>query len=323
MYGINMQNIFFIIGLLITTNLTAQVETDTLYVAKYKADKKCAISYTFDDGLAEHYSLVAPALEKLGFRGTFWVNGRTIADTAYQRGYPRMTWKQMREMARKGHEISNHGWAHRNVTKLSSEELRFEVEHNDTVIYQNIGVFPRTFCYPGNAKNDSVVAYIEKNRIGSRTKQFSVGGKSTPENLDEKIKYLISNGEWGVTMTHGITYGYDHFSDPSIFFDHLKKVKALENEIWIAPFRDVAAYIAEQQNVKLKIAKAQKKWTIKPILTLDINIFDYPLTMVLQAKNAKKITAKQNGKYLKVENQANKWLFDFNPNGDEIFIYFN
>ena len=120
MYGINMQNIFFIIGLLITTNLTAQVETDTLYVAKYKADKKCAISYTFDDGLAEHYSLVAPALEKLGFRGTFWVNGRTIADTAYQRGYPRMTWKQMREMARKGHEISNHGWAHRNFAKFLS-----------------------------------------------------------------------------------------------------------------------------------------------------------------------------------------------------------
>jgi hypothetical protein len=228
----------------------------------------------------------------------------------------------MKEMAQKGHEISNHGWAHRNVTKLSPEELRFEVEHNDTVIYQNTGVFPRTFCYPGNAKNDSVVAYIERNRIGSRTKQFSVGGKSTPENLDEKIKYLISNGEWGVTMTHGITYGYDHFSDPSIFFDHLKKVKALERDIWIAPFRDVAAYTAEQRNIMLKITKKQKKWIIKPMLTLDKSLFNYPLTMVLQEGNAKKITAKQNGAYLTVENQATKWLFDFDPTGDEIVIFF-
>jgi peptidoglycan/xylan/chitin deacetylase (PgdA/CDA1 family) len=300
-----MRNIFFIIGLLITTNLTAQVETDTLYVAKYKADKKCAISYTFDDGLAEHYSLVAPALEKLGFRGTFWVNGRTIADTAYQRGYPRMTWKQMREMARKRHEISNQGWVHRNVTKLASEELRYEVEYNSTVIYQNIGVFPRTFCYPGNAKNDSVIVYIERNRIGSRTKQFSVGGKSTRENLDEKIKYLISNGEWGVTMTHGITYGYDHFSDPSIFFDHLKKVKALENEIWIAPFRDVAAYIAEQQNIRLKITKKQKKWIIKPMLTLDKNIFNYPLTMVLRVKKRKKNNSETEWKIFKGRKSGN------------------
>ena len=31
-------------------------------VAKYRHDKVCAISYTFDDGLAEHYTLAAPPL---------------------------------------------------------------------------------------------------------------------------------------------------------------------------------------------------------------------------------------------------------------------
>ena len=46
-----------------------------VYVAKYKGDKACAISYTFDDGLAEHYTLVAPQLERRGFRGTFFING--------------------------------------------------------------------------------------------------------------------------------------------------------------------------------------------------------------------------------------------------------
>ena len=40
-----------------------------VYVAKYKQDKTCAITYTFDDGLAEHSTVAAPELEKRGFRG--------------------------------------------------------------------------------------------------------------------------------------------------------------------------------------------------------------------------------------------------------------
>ena len=38
--------------------------SDSIYVARYKGDKACAISYTFDDGLAEQYTLAAPQLEK-------------------------------------------------------------------------------------------------------------------------------------------------------------------------------------------------------------------------------------------------------------------
>lgn len=31
-----------------------------VYVADYKDNKECAVSYTFDDGLQEHYTLVFP-----------------------------------------------------------------------------------------------------------------------------------------------------------------------------------------------------------------------------------------------------------------------
>ena len=40
-----------------------------VYVADYKDDKQCAVSYTFDDGLEEHYTLVFPEMEKVGFKG--------------------------------------------------------------------------------------------------------------------------------------------------------------------------------------------------------------------------------------------------------------
>ncbi len=33
-----------------------------------------------------------------------------------------MSWEQAREMAQAGHEIKNHGWMHKNLTKLVGEE---------------------------------------------------------------------------------------------------------------------------------------------------------------------------------------------------------
>ena len=44
--------------------------TQDVYVAPYKGDRVCAISYTFDDGLQEHYTLLFPKLEKYVFKGT-------------------------------------------------------------------------------------------------------------------------------------------------------------------------------------------------------------------------------------------------------------
>ena len=67
----------FILSLLFCTGYMSGADWN-VYVARYKQDKACAISYTFDDGLAEHYTLVAPQLEKRGFRGTFWICGSNI-----------------------------------------------------------------------------------------------------------------------------------------------------------------------------------------------------------------------------------------------------
>lgn len=142
----------FILSLLITSNSLSGADWN-VYIAKYKQDKACAISYTFDDGLAEHYTLVAPQLEKRGFRGTFWICGskinkdsETISDTT------RMTWPQLREMSDNGHEISNHGWAHKNFARFPIEEIKEDILKNDSAIFANIEVIPRTFCYPNNNK---------------------------------------------------------------------------------------------------------------------------------------------------------------------------
>ena len=177
----------FILSLLFCTGYMSGADWN-VYVARYKQDKACAISYTFDDGLAEHYTLVAPQLEKRGFRGTFWICGsninkdnRNITDTT------RMTWPQLKEMSDKGHEISNHGWAHKNFARFPIEEIKEDILKNDSAIFANTGVMPRTFCYPNNNKKAEGRRIAVQNRVGTRTHQRSIGSKSTLQDLEKNV----------------------------------------------------------------------------------------------------------------------------------------
>lgn len=64
----------------------------------------------------------------------------------------RVTWTQLKEMSDKGHEITNHGWAHKNFSRFPLEEIREDIVKNDSAILANTGVMPRTFFYPNNNK---------------------------------------------------------------------------------------------------------------------------------------------------------------------------
>lgn len=291
-------------------------------VAPYQSDKQCAISFTFDDGLEEHFTLVFPKLEELGFKATFWVNGNTIneGELGRMKEKPRSTWSQLKKMAQKGHEISNHGWTHKQLTRCSPEEMRYEIEHNDSVIEAKIGIKPVTFCYPNNSKNGAVIQAASQNRVGTRTEQFRMGSKSTPETLKTSIDSILKNRQWYATMIHGITCGYDAFKDASVLWNHLEEVKALEGKIWVGTFRDISAYTTEQKYVKLKITQKGEKWILVPSLPLNKELFAIPLTMVVDKNILTDCTVRQNGKKLKTCNLPDKILFDFDPNGGEIVV---
>lgn len=290
-------------------------------IAKFRDDKFAAISYTFDDGLVEHYTLVAPYFDKLGFKGTFFINGsrinedeNSIIDTT------RMTWTQLKEMSDKEHEIANHGWAHKNFGRHTLDEIKEDVLKNDSAILKHIGKPALTFCYPNNTKTPEGLEFVSKNRVGARTFQRSIGGKATPENLEDWVNSLIEKNEWGVGMTHGITYGYDAFKDPQIFWEHLDKVKTQEDKIWIGTFEEVAAYMREQKNTTLEVIKKKNKWIVTPKSELDKDLFSEPLTMVVEKEGIENPVVVQAGKELKTKIEGNKMLFDFNPSGGAIEI---
>ncbi|MBM6993582.1 MAG: polysaccharide deacetylase family protein [Prevotella sp.] len=276
------RNIIFL--LLALPILTASAQR--VRVAPYLDNKPAALSLTFDDGLLEQYTLVFPALKRLGLRATFGLIGSRVGATTSGKfkNIPCMTWEQAREMAQQGQEITSHGYAHRNVSTLSGEELRSEVQHNDTLIFEHTGIFPRTFLYPGNRKSEAAVDFCEQGRSCTRTRQISMGGKRTEEWFEEYVQDLTDQGGWGVTMTHAIVNGYDHFGDSATFFNILKRAAQLQDRLWIAPLCDVGAYVKERDNVKLKVTVKRDRVIIRPKLKLDKTIFNQPLTILVNGK---------------------------------------
>jgi peptidoglycan/xylan/chitin deacetylase (PgdA/CDA1 family) len=284
-------------------------------IAKYKGDKTCAISYTYDDGLKEHYTLVVPQMEKRNIRGTFWINGLYVGQDS-----TRITWAELKEMAEAGHEISNHSWSHANFYYSTPEEIKREVGRNDSIILAETGIPSQTFCYPFNAYNDIALEIASEGRIGTRTKQYGIGTNSTSEELCYWVKNLLYHGDWGVAMIHGITYGYDAFPSDSVLWNHFDKVTAQSDLIWIGTFREVAAYIKERDCIALDIQKNGNALNIIPKLLIDKTLFTEPLTMVIDRGNIKNITVEQGGSKLPVQIFVDKVMFDFKPDGGVIKV---
>lgn len=213
---------------------------------------KLAVSLTFDDGLLEHYTVVYPLLKELGLKGTFWIIGRDIDKQRPRKEANPMTWEQIKEMSKDGQEIANHTYTHKDLDKLTLAEARVEIEKGDAAIYKQTGKHPKALAFPSNHKNDSLVMMVEEMGYYPRMEQQSFGGKKVPdeEAFDKWLRSQLKRGGWAVTMTHGISVGYDAFPEPEVLESHLRKLAQLqaEGKIWIAPFSEVMEYIK-----KLKI----------------------------------------------------------------------
>lgn len=319
-----MKQMLLLVGALWVHWASAQTGNDDIYIARYKGDKACAVSYTFDDGLAEHYTLAAPQLEKRGFRGTFFINGSKInTDAAHLADATRATWAQLKEMSERGHEISNHGWAHRNFSRFPLDVLKEDILKNDSAIRACTGIRPRTFAYPNNNKQEPGRSFVEQNRVATRLEQRSVGSKRTLEDLNSWVNGLVEAGTWGVGMTHGLTYGYDAFLNPQRLWEHWDYVKSLDDKVWVGTFEEVAAYIKERCEVKITVERNRKYLYIYPVLHLDKELFTQPLTMVVNLKNAEPLFVKQGRQKLAMYRKDGKILFDFNPYGGKIKIRIN
>ncbi|MCM1966513.1 polysaccharide deacetylase family protein [Streptomyces sp. G1] len=107
---------------------------------------KC-VALTFDGGPSEPTPGLLDVLKREKVPATFFLQGKGHTDT-----YP----DTVRRMADEGHEIANHTWSHEDLTTLTPDGIRAEIEPVQHDIEKATGRAPTLMRPPGGATNDDV-----------------------------------------------------------------------------------------------------------------------------------------------------------------------
>ena len=302
--------------------------TPTVRIAKFAGDRAAAISYTFDDNLRDQYTLAVPMLNEVGFKGTFFVIPGATVETREEaekkqndkRAWGSICWPELQEMAAQGHEIGSHTWSHSNLQKLPHEELESQFSKACESIRTRIGRPPLTVAFPFNASTPEVQATALKHHLAYRAYQKSMGGKDTVTSLNEWADTLVKDNKWGVLMAHAIANGYAALSDAEILRAHLKHVKSREGDIWVDTFANIARYEKERDDAKLTVTGTAGHVTCVLSSSLDPQLYNMPLTIVIDANGVTPARAERAGKELLVRVEHRSIYFQAAPSEQPVMV---
>jgi peptidoglycan/xylan/chitin deacetylase (PgdA/CDA1 family) len=111
-------------------------------------------SLTFDDGLASHAG-TALLLARHGLRGTFYVSTGRVGTSGH------MTWSQLTDLTRDGHDVGGHTLDHVKLTDVSESEARRQVTLDRQVLLDR-GFAAATFAFPHGAVDDTARRLVEE-----------------------------------------------------------------------------------------------------------------------------------------------------------------
>ncbi len=109
------------------------------------------VALTFDDGPSNITEQVLDILEKESIVGTFFLIGQNIT--------PERKATMERELAL-GCEIANHSFTHCDMSKMTAEVIRDEIDKTSDLIRDTVGVETRFFRPPYIALSDTMYANI-------------------------------------------------------------------------------------------------------------------------------------------------------------------
>lgn len=256
---------FLLIILVSTGNVYAQTDTTWNH-------KECAVVLTYDDGLNIDLSNVIPALDSLGFKGSFYISDYFYGLNAQIDGW--------RKAATEGHELGNHTIWHacdgslpgRSFVKPDYDLTHYDVTRmdNEILAMNNIlkaidGKDERTFSYPcGDMKihDSAYLDYMKYKFVAARgvTPQMLPIDKvdlnnvpcymengATADEMIALVKKAMKTHTLLVFLFHGV--GGEHNINVSLAAHSglLHFLKQNEKDIWIAPMIDVAKFIKSKQ----------------------------------------------------------------------------
>lgn len=220
---------------------------------------KAAVALTYDDALLSQVETALPQLDEVGLKATFYLS---LASQGYQAHQD--VW---RRAALNGHELGNHTIYHpcraslpnrdwvasnRDLDTYTKDQLLRELEDVNVTLGELDQEQTRTFAYTcGDVRvgGEPFVEDLEGLFPGARSVERDVAFASyyvpsfavdeTPAaEMIEYVDGLIERGAIGSFTFHGV--GGDHLwvtpEDHAALLAHLKSV---EDQIWVAPLRDI------------------------------------------------------------------------------------
>ncbi len=210
---------------------------------------------TFDDGVSTHATYVAPLLKKYGFPATFFV---CEFPPDFDDKHKYLSWEQIERLHKDGFEVANHTWTHKNVGKLTAQQLTEQLEYIERKITGFGAPRPVTFAYPGYATSPAAVQTLTArgylfarggdDRVYDPQKDHPllIPGFTTRKDNEQLILAGLNqakDGKIAVLTIHGVPdYAHDWVTTPPELFErYLRYLK--ENKFNVIAFRDLSQYI--------------------------------------------------------------------------------
>jgi peptidoglycan/xylan/chitin deacetylase (PgdA/CDA1 family) len=242
----------------------------------------CAVSLSFDDGLASHFNLAVPLLNRYGKRATFYLTTHLREGlTAESRKELIAPWLAARAV---GHEIGNHTRSHPCSTNwpwtveldrvpleaMSLDDAAHEIDEAQRLFQREFGFSPATFAYPcgktfvgRGASCRSYVPLVAERFIVGRT--YNDECSAAPLRCDlaqvpalrmddrpltellELVEDARRSGHWLVLVGHEVVLSPRAYSTPLSTLEGLLQYFEREGGIWVDTVDRVGRHVRDVQ----------------------------------------------------------------------------
>lgn len=235
--------------------------------------KQAAVALTYDDAIDIDLDNVAPALDSLGLKGTFYIIGSSPAVSKRI--------NEWRVIAANGHELGNHTSFHpcdgslpgrsfvrpdNDLSKYTLSRMTNETRFTNTLLNSIDGKTERTFAFPcGDKKigNDYYYEPVKQDFVAARGVRgglqkidsvdlsdincYSINGQNA-EYMINLVKKAKETNTLVVFLFHGVGGGHNLNVARGEHTKLLQYLKSEEKDLWIAPMVDIAKFVRQNKH---------------------------------------------------------------------------
>jgi hypothetical protein len=317
-------------------------------VTKWYNGKKAALSFTFEGNQKGLFDIGAPYLEGNKWRGTFFISTKTV------------NWDNVISLAKSGHEIGSHSHSNKNLISLNVDQVNKELLVSTQQIHKYLPNYNiLSFSYPfatgiqPGVEFDSVRDVISKYHIcatspgttggyltmnnfipyhGYRNKDFNnfyfqlgtkvVQSRWTITDFTSEVDQVIDDGDWLSLMYYSIGIAGRENIKKETFQEMLDSVQVKEENLWVAPFGEVAMYHIMRRSARIEYLHIEEgNWVMYLEDDLDNEIYNKPLTIqVMKPIDSNAIKVTQNGRKCTFYQDWRTLQFNATPDNGPIHI---